>query len=114
MRNVNPDGLLLKSDITFNNLFEAINTVIEEPPFYSKQVIKLLRKQAANDTILDNIDRRLLYELSIGARMKDLPNIIPLTIAGIERRKRKLKEAFNTQKDDDKELLEIARKKGFI
>jgi hypothetical protein len=46
--------------------------------------------------------------------MKDLPNIIPLTIAGIERRKRKLKEAFNTQNDDDKELLEIARKKGFI
>jgi hypothetical protein len=77
-------------------------------------VIKLLRDQIVNDFVLDNYDRKILYELSIGTRIKDLPKLIPLSIAGIEKRKRNLKRMFNVKKMDDRELLISAKEKGFI
>jgi DNA-binding NarL/FixJ family response regulator len=113
-KSIDPDGFLIKNDITPKELIETIHTILNDPPYYSKTVIKLLRKQVANDFLLDNIDRKILYELSIGTRMKDLPSSIPLSIAGIEKRKRHLKYVFNIESTDDKELLLIAKKKGFI
>jgi hypothetical protein len=77
-------------------------------------VIKLLRKQVSTDYLLDGTDRKLLYEISIGTRTKDLPDILPLSIAGIEKRKRQLKKAFNTETDEDKELIMKAKEKGFL
>lgn len=113
-KSLNPDGFLIKNDITPKELIASIHTIINDPPYYSKSVIKLLRKQVSNDFLLDNIDRKLLYELSIGTRMKDLPAILPLSIAGIEKRKRHLKQIFNIKSVEDKELLIRAKEKGFI
>jgi len=91
-KNINPDGFLIKNDINPKELVTAIKTVLKDPPYYTKTVIKLLRKQVSNKLVLDKIDRKLLYELSIGTKTKDLPGILPLSIAGVERRKRHLKE----------------------
>jgi DNA-binding NarL/FixJ family response regulator len=113
-KSLNPDGFLIKNDITPQELIDTIDIVLNDPPYYSKTVVKLLRKQVANDFILDNIDRKLLYELSLGTRMKDLPSILPLSIAGIEKRKRHLQEIFNIKGGGDKELLFVAKEKGFI
>jgi DNA-binding NarL/FixJ family response regulator len=113
-KSLDPDGFLIKNDITPKELIDTIYTVLNDPPYYSKTVVKLLRKQVANDFLLDNIDRRILYELSIGTRMKDLPDILPLSIAGIEKRKRHLKQVFNITTSDDKELLLVTKEKGFI
>ena len=68
----------------------------------------------SSEFILDEIDRMLLFELSQGAKTKDLPNFIPLSIAGIEKRKRHLKEIFDISKSDDRTLIKVAREKGFI
>lgn len=114
LKSLDPDGFLIKNDITPKELIDTIHAILTDPPYYSKTVVKLLRKQVANDFLLDNIDRRILYELSIGTRMKDLPDILPLSIAGIEKRKRHLKHIFNIKSSDDKELLYIAKEKGFI
>ncbi|WP_025742957.1 response regulator [Aquimarina pacifica] len=113
-KSINPDGFLIKNDITPSELVVAIETVIIDPPYYSKTVIKQLRKEVANDFLLDDIDRKLLYELSIGSKMKDLPDVLPLSIAGIEKRKRHLKNIFNVQNENDRELLIKAKEKGFI
>jgi DNA-binding NarL/FixJ family response regulator len=114
LKNVNPDGFLIKNDIDTEELVEAIKTVIFDPPYYSKSVIKLLRKQISSDYLLDKIDRQLLHELSIGTKMKDLPDVLPMSIAGIERRKRQLKEMFNVEDCEDRELIIKAKEMGFI
>ncbi|WP_047547445.1 response regulator [Psychroserpens sp. Hel_I_66] len=113
-KSIDPDGFLVKNDLTPKELINTIHTVINDPPYYSKTVIKLLRKQVANDLLLDNIDRKILYELSIGTRMKDMPDVLPLSIAGVEKRKRHLKYIFNVEGSDDRELLQIAKNKGFV
>jgi len=114
LKNVNPDGFLIKNDINTEELLVAIKNVITDPPYYSKSVLKLLRKQATSEFLLDEIDRQLLYEMSIGTKMKDLPNIIPRSMAGIEKRKRQLREIFNVHENDDRGLILAAKEKGFI
>ena len=112
-KNINPDGFLIKNDVGPEEIIEAIKRVITDPPYYSKTVIKQLRKFILNDIVLDELDRHLLYELSIGTKMKDIPKVIPLSIAAIERRKRHLKDIFGVDKDD-RELILKAKNKGFI
>ncbi len=114
LKKVNPDGFLIKNDINTEELLVAIKNVITDPPYYSKSVLKLLRKQAASEFLLDEIDRQLLYEMSIGTKMKDLPDIIPRSMAGIEKRKRHLRDTFNIQENDDRGLILMAKEKGFI
>ena len=113
-KSIDPDGFLIKNDISPEDIIIAIENVLEDPPYYSKTVIKLLRKNVSNDFLLDNIDRKLLYEISLGTKMKDLPDILPLSIAGIEKRKRNLKDIFDVASGDDKELISKAKEKGFI
>jgi len=109
---LNPDGALLKSDIDFNDLIQAIDMVIDDTPFYSKTILRLLRSQFTSHIHLDKTDRLILYYLSKGAKTKDLTDIILLSISGIERRKRNLKSIFNVHNDFS--LIEEARKKRVI
>jgi DNA-binding NarL/FixJ family response regulator len=113
-KNLNPEGLLIKNDLTPKVLIHAIEEALEGIPAYTKTVKRLLRTLASNDVSLDYVDRQILYQLSIGTKMVDLPDIIPMSIGGIERRKRQIKEAFDVSKQDDKVLLAIAKEKGFI
>lgn len=113
-KNINPDGFLIKNDITPQELVTAIKEVVNEPPYYSKTVVKLLRKQISNEFLLDDIDRKILYEISIGTKNKDLPSAVPLSTPAIDKRKRHLKQIFNIQSSDDRELILVAKEKGFI
>lgn len=113
-KSLNPEGFLIKNDLNPKQLVFAIETIINDMPFYSKSVLELMRKKTANDTFIDPIDRKLLYELSKGTKMKDMPSAIPLSISSLEKRKRILKELFNLGKADDRSLLKIAEEKGFI
>ena len=114
LKSVDPDGFLVKNDLTPQELVFAIEVLLSDPPFYSKTVLKMLRKQISDEALLDNTDRRLIYEISIGTKMKELPNILPLSKAGIERRKRNLKLVFDVESGSDRDLVFQAKERGFI
>ena len=114
LKNVNPDGFLIKNDVNKDELVFAIKTLLDGSPYYSKSVLELFRKQASIDYKIDKIDRQLLYEMSIGTKMKDLPGIIPMSMPGLERRKKQLKKLFEVKDNDDRELILKAKEKGFI
>jgi len=111
---INPEGFLIKSEAGFSDFVKAIKDVINGVPYYTKTVLELLRKNLVSDFFLDEKDRQLLYELSKGTKMRDLPTTINLSIGGIERRKRLLKQVFNTSKESDDYLIKAAREYGFL
>lgn len=113
-RSLNPEGFLIKNDLDPKELVSAIMDILNGGVHYSNTVSNLLRKRMFNEINVDKWDRMLLYELSIGTKMKDMPDIIPLSIAGIEKRKRILKELFEVEGQGDKALILKAREKGFI
>jgi DNA-binding NarL/FixJ family response regulator len=114
LKSIDPDAFLIKDEIEQEDVILAVNNVLFLTPHYSPTVLRAIRKSISFDNLVDNIDRQILYELSIGSKMKDLPDIIPLSIAGIEKRKRILKETFNLLDKDDRALILLAKDKGFI
>ncbi len=113
-KSLNPEGFLIKNDLDTKELVNAIQKIMQGGVHYSNTVSNLHRKQMFTEIKIDKIDRQILYELSLGTRMKDLPKIVPLSIAGIEKRKRILKEVFDVEDQGDKALIMKARELGFI
>jgi DNA-binding NarL/FixJ family response regulator len=111
---LNPEGFLIKNDLDPKELVNAIVKIMQGGVHYSQTVSNLMRKKMHTSINIDKIDRQILYELSLGTKMKDLPNIVPLSIAGIEKRKRILKEIFDVEDQGDKALILKARELGFI
>ncbi|WP_299525238.1 response regulator [Winogradskyella sp.] len=114
LRNLNPEGFLIKSDVDFEKLINALKSVIDDCPYYSKLILQLMRRHITNDFTLDRIDRQLLYQLSKGAKMRHLSDVLPLSKSAIEIRKRNLKEVFGVGEGDDRSLILKAEECGFI
>ena len=114
LKNINPEGFLIKKDIRPINLIEAFNQVLEGKSYFSHTVTELLRKQFQTENLIDASDRQILYYISIGLKTKDLPKKIPLSLAAIEKRKRLIKEALGIVSSNDLILINRARELGFI
>ena len=114
LKTLNPECLLIKSDINYPKLLNAIETVITESPYYSKTVLRFMRRRITNDIVIDKTDKTILHYLSIGTKMKDLPKFVPLSMSAIESRKRRLKEIFDIEKKEDYYLIQSAEEQGFI
>lgn len=114
LESINPEGLMIKSDLTEANFTQAVLDVLEDPPYYSKTVTKFLRKQHGFKYYLDRLDRLILYYISIGKLTKDLPVYIPLSLPAIEKRKKRLKEIFEVEDGNDIDLMRRAEEEGFV
>lgn len=114
-KTINPEGFLIKSDIDYNDIIKAFEDIlINEGTYYSKTVINILRNHISNPQVLDGLDVQILREISNGASMKELIDLIPLSKGGIQKRKKQLKDAFRVKNNSDRELVLKARDKGYI
>lgn len=114
IKSIDPEGFLIKSDLTSSELASAFQAVLNNPPFYSGTVNSIVRKSITNDIDLDDVDRKILYLLSQGIRTKSLKDHIDMSMSAIEKRKKHLKLLFDIQDGNDETLLDEARRKGFI
>ena len=114
LKNVNPDGYMVKSEIDEKSLIAMVRGVINSPPYYSQKALAAIRKKVSNDLLLDDNDKKILYHVSIGTRTKDMVDFINLSLAGIENRKRQLKVIFGVEKQNDLALVHEARNRGFL
>lgn len=114
IKEVNPEGLLIKSDLTSSELAEAFQHILLHPPYYSSTVNNFLNTSLTSDIYLDDINRKILHLLSQGVKTKNLKDYIGLSLSGIEKRKKHLKVIFNIDDGKDETLLNEARSKGFL
>ncbi|WP_373060205.1 response regulator [Zunongwangia sp. H14] len=114
LSNINPDGFLLKGETTSKELSRCLEKVITAPPYYGQKISKLLRSEVAHQFSIDETDRIMLYQLSLGTKTKDLTKFVNLSLRAVEDRKKKLKEIFGVSGEGNKALLEKARESGYI
>ena len=114
IRNISPDGFLIKSDLTSSELAEAFQHILVSPPYYSSTVNQFLNKLIVNEIQIDEINRKILHLLSRGIKTRSLTEHIDLSMSSIEKRKKQLKELFSVEDGKDETLLSEARKKGFL
>ncbi|TBN05663.1 response regulator transcription factor [Hyunsoonleella flava] len=114
IKNIDPEGFLIKSDLTSSELASAFQAVLSNPPFYSGTVNSFIRKSITSDIVIDDKNRKILYLLSQGVKTKNLASHLDISLSAVEKRKKQLKELFEIEDGQDESLLNAARAKGFI
>lgn len=113
INNVNPKGLVIKNDLTFDELLNAFDKVINDEIYYSKSILEMLGSHD-NSIEIDLFDKQILFHLSKGTKPADMPQYIPISLNAIELRKSNLKELLNLTEGHDADLVREARNKGLI
>lgn len=114
IKDIEPEGFLIKGDLTSSELAEAFQYILSNPPYYSSTVSNYLKKSVATDIYVDDINRKILYLLSRGIRTITLKEHIHLSLSAIEKRKKQLKLLFSVEDGKDETLIAEAKKKGFL
>jgi DNA-binding NarL/FixJ family response regulator len=114
IKRINPSGLIIKNDLTFDELLFAFDKIINDESYYSQTVIKLVGQAQYNHLELDAYDKQILFHLSKGVKAKDLAQYIPLSASAIERRKVNIKEVLEITTDSDTDMVNEAKKRGVI
>ena len=114
LQTINPEGFLIKSDLTSSELANAFLNILEKPPYYSSTVNTFLRKTVTSDIFVDDKNRKILHLLSQGVKTKSLADHIGLSLSAVEKRKKHLKVLFSVDDGQDETLLNNAREKGFL
>jgi DNA-binding NarL/FixJ family response regulator len=113
LNTINPHGLVIKNDLTFDELLFAFDKVIKNERYYSESVLKMLDSQEQTVEI-DLFDQQILFHLSKGTKTKDIPQYIPISLNAIEVRKLNLKVLLKVPEASDIELVREARNIGLL
>jgi DNA-binding NarL/FixJ family response regulator len=111
---INPAGLVIKNDLTFDELIFGFDKVLKGEIYYSHSVIKMSNQTENNIDGIDQFDKLILFQLSKGTKTSEIPQYIPISLNAIERRKIQLKELFKIDNGSDIELVREAKNKGVI
>lgn len=112
VKKIDPNGLLIKNDITPENLPLAVKDVLKGNNFKSATVKRIIQEVWKKDLMVDDINRQILMYLSKGYKIKDLEKIISLSISPIQRRIAQMKDAFEVKEDSS--LVKEAILQGFL
>lgn len=114
IKTINPSGLVIKNDLTFDELLFAFDKVIKGKTYYSESVVKILNLSEEDTIEIDQFDKQILFHLSKGTKLNDIPQYIPISLGAIERRKINLKELLKVQEGSDIELVREAKNRGLL
>ncbi|NNE31565.1 MAG: response regulator transcription factor [Winogradskyella sp.] len=114
IKEINPDGFLIKSDLTSMELADAFQQILNSPPYYSSTVNNYVKKTITSEIYVDDVNRKILHLLSQGVKTKSLNEHIPLSTSALEKRKKQLKLIFSVSDGKDESLLHEAREKGYL
>lgn len=114
MKGIAPDGFISKSEINFESFPVVCKKILSGEIFHSDEILKSQKKLIQRNIDWDEYDSQILILLSQGVKTNNIPNHIPLSISSIEKRKANIKSYLLLGKGGDTELINKARKLGFI
>ncbi|WP_300570940.1 response regulator [Flavobacterium sp.] len=114
LRNVEPAGLLVKSDFSADELLVAFDAVMNGQTYHSITVKECTKELLSKKIYLDNFNRQIITLLSQGIKTKSLPNYMNLSMSSIEKRKVQIKDYFSIEKGTDEDIIREAKRLGLI
>lgn len=114
IKNINPNGLVIKNDLTFDELLIAFDKILKEENYYSQTVVKLVSQIQYDNIEIDAFDKQILFHLSKGTKTKDIPQYVPLSLSAVEKRKLNLKDTLDIRGGSDIDLIREAKNKGLL
>jgi len=114
IKTINPNGLIIKNDLTFDELLTAFDKILKGENYYSQTVVKFVSQHATGNNQIDEVDQIILYHLSRGIKTKNIPLYTSLSLSTVEKRKVYMKTIFKIKDGNDEDLIDEARKRGLI
>lgn len=114
LKKVNPQGLLVKSDMDGEELLEAYSEITKGNTYYSETVKKAKKVLLSKEELLDTTNRKILELLAQGIKTKNLPAHLSLSQSAIEKRKSTIKDVLGITKGNDEDILREVRKLGLL
>jgi len=111
---ISPAGLVIKNDLTFDELLFGFDIVLKNEIYYSHSVIKMANQNNNDMDGIDQFDKLILFHISKGTKTKDIPQYVPISLQAIESRKDNLKELFQLEEGSDVDLIKEAKNRGII
>lgn len=112
VKNVRPDGLINKNDISPDNLQLIVTEVMQGNEYHSPIIKSCINEIWKKELMFDDFNRQILSYLSKGFKVKELEQVVHLSTSAIQKRVIRMKNTFDVT--DDSGLVKEAIKQGFI
>jgi len=109
-----PDGILIKSDFTSEELLVAFDVIVRGEKYYSSTIVKYKKQLVPSNKIFDTYNRQIIQLLSQGIKTKNIQEQLHLSKSAIDKRKANIKDLLGISKGNDEDLIREARKQGLI
>ncbi|MDQ6528786.1 response regulator [Flavobacterium sp. LHD-85] len=114
IRTIQPNGLIIKNDLTFDELLLAFDKVMKNEKYYSQSVVKMLNQSTHNAIEIDQYDKQILIHLDRGTPIHEMLENIPISLNAIVKRKKHLMELLKIKSGSDRDLIKEAKSKGLF
>ena len=111
---INPRGLVIKNDLTFEELLFGFDKVLKNEIYYSQSIQKMIDLAQTEIIEIDLFDKQILFHISKGTKTQDITQYIPISLEAIEKRKLNLKKLLDMEFESDIELVREAKNKGLL
>ena len=111
---VEPEGILVKSDFSAEELLKAFELIVEGGTYHSTTVTQNVSELLSKKIYLDSYNRKIIALLAEGIKTKNIPNYMNLSISAVEKRKVQIKDYLGIDKGGDEEIIRKAKEAGLI
>ncbi len=111
---IDPVGLVIKNDLTFEQMILALTTILKGEKYYSESVIKFLNQQQQEKIYVDVIDRQILHYINKGIDSNDIPLYITISSSNVKMRKQRMKDHLGMPESSDLDFIQVAKDKGML
>lgn len=111
-KKVRPNALLIKSDVTMEELIFAIESTLKGDTYRSNKAQQALVSMNQRTILLQEDNIQILMLLDKGYKVQEIPPLIHKSLSSVQRNIVLLKEVFNVTENNG--LLREAKKQGFI
>ncbi len=115
VEDLKPNALIIKNDLTFDELLIAFAAVMNDE-FYYSSTVKATVKTVKEDYSLeiDSFDKQILFHLSKGTSELEIPRYVPLLLEAIQQRIRNLSDLLKTTPYNSADLVKAARLRNLV
>jgi DNA-binding NarL/FixJ family response regulator len=114
VKEINPQGILCKSDIDIDEFVNAFRIIYNGQIYYSHKIEKSLKNKVWDNYNFDHYDRQIMLRLAEGISTKNIPSYVPLSLNVIEKRIAHAKEVLLYNNGNDDDLIAAIKKLGIF
>lgn len=111
-KTIRPEGLVIKNDLTPEEMLKIVGIIHKGGTYKSPTAENCIREIWKKELMVEDYNRQIVYYLSLGFKVKDLHEVMPISQGAIQKRIVKINSVFEVS--DKEGLLKEVKRLGFI